>query len=193
MRRGALALAVSLTIVGPALAHSPVPGVGGFPGGLLHPVFVPAHLLALIGLGLFIGQQNARLLAVLCFAGGVAAGLGAIASAVGQTPANTVLLAAAAITGALTALAFAMPRAVGWLLAAVIGVAIGLDSPPQVISVTEATLMLIGTGIGAVVVLIVIAAAAAALRREWQRIGMRVLGSWTAASAILVLAMRFAK
>jgi urease accessory protein len=193
MKRGALALAFSLTLLDVALAHSPVPGVGGFPGGLLHPVFVQAHLLALIGLGLFIGQQHARLLAVLCFAAGVAVGLGAIASAVGETPANTVLLASATIAGALTALAVAMPRVIGWLLAAVIGVAIGLDSPPHVISVTEATLMLIGTGIGALVVLIAVAAAAAALRREWQRIGVRVLGSWTAASAILVLAMRFAK
>jgi urease accessory protein len=193
MRRGALALALSLAIVDAALAHAPVLGIGGFPGGLLHPVFVPAHLLALIGLGLFIGQQHARLLAVLCFGAGVAAGLAAIALAVGETPANTVLLACAAITGALTAFAATIPRVVGWLLAAVIGVAVGLDSPPQVFSVTEATLILIGTGIGAVVVLIVVAAAAALLKREWQRIGVRVLGSWIAASAILVLALRLAK
>jgi urease accessory protein len=193
MRRGAFALALLLTIVATAQAHAPVPGLDGFSGGLLHPVFVPAHLVALIGLGLFIGQQHARLLVALVFAAGLAAGLGAIVSAVGETPANTVLLATAAITGALTALAVVVPRVVGGLLAAVTGVAIGLDSPPHVVSVTEATLMLIGTGIGALVVLIAIVYAVAVLTREWQRIGVRLLGSWTAASAILVLAVRFAK
>src|SRR5262249_52125119 len=154
MKCGALALALLLTIVDTANAHAPVPGLDGFPGGLLHPVFVPAHLVALIGLGLFTGhQQHARLLAVLFFAAGLAIGLGAMALAVGETPANTVLLATAAITGALTALAVSMPRVVTCLLAAVTGAAIGLDSPPHVISVTEATLMLIGTGIGALIVL----------------------------------------
>jgi hypothetical protein len=29
------------------------------------------------------------------------------------------------------------------------------------------------------------------LRRHWQRIGIRIAGSWIAASAILVLALRF--
>ena len=193
MRRGVLALALSLTLTYAARAHAPVPGLDGFPGGLLHPVLVPAHLLALIGLGLFIGQQRMPGLTALFFAAGLAGGLSAIASAVGETPANTVLLVSAAITGALTALAVAMPRVIGWLLAGVIGVAIGLDSPPHVISVTEATIMLIGTGIGALIVLIAVTAAAAALKRDWQRIGVRVLGSWTAASAILVLATRFAR
>src|SRR6185369_1147474 len=41
----------------PALAH-PVPlGIPGFFGGLLHPAFVPAHLMAALGLGILIGQQ----------------------------------------------------------------------------------------------------------------------------------------
>jgi urease accessory protein len=193
MRRGAFALALFLIIADTAGAHAPVPGLDGFPGGLLHPVFVPAHLLALLGLGLFLGQQRARVLTALFFAAGLIGGLGAIASAVGETPANSVLLATAFITGMLTALALDVPRVVGWLLAVVTGAAIGLDSPPHVISVTEATIMLIGTGIGAAIVLIAVATAAAVLRREWQRIGVRVLASWTAASAILVLAMRFAK
>jgi hypothetical protein len=30
-------------------------------------------------------------------------------------------------------------------------------------------------------------------RRDWQRIGVRIAGSWIAASAILVLALRLAR
>jgi urease accessory protein len=193
MRCRAAALLLLLMCADAAEAHDPVPGIGGFPGGLLHPLFVPAHLLALVGLGLFIGQQPARVLLALFFAAGLVAGLGAIASAVGETQANLALLLTAAITGGLTALAAPAPSVIGWILALVTGAAIGLDSPPQVISVREATMILIGTGIGAFVVVAVVAACAALFRREWQRIGVRVVGSWTAASAILVLAMRLAK
>jgi urease accessory protein len=193
MRLPAAALVLLLMCADAVEAHDPVPGISGFPGGLLHPLFVPAHLLALVGLGLFIGQQHARVLLALFFAAGLVAGLGAIASAVGETQANLALLLTAVITGGLTALAAPAPSVIGWILALVTGAAIGLDSPPQVISVREATMILIGTGLGAFIVVAVVAACTALFRREWQRIGVRVVGSWTAASAILVLAMRLAR
>jgi hypothetical protein len=57
--------------------------------------------------------------------------------------------------------------------------------------------MLIGTGLGASLTLLVISAGTSYLIgvREWiwARIGGRILGSWIAASAILVLALRFAR
>jgi hypothetical protein len=60
-----------------------------------------------------------------------------------------------------------------------------------------ATLTLIGTGIGASVALALIVVAASLLigMRKWiaPRIGVRILGSWIAASAVLVLALRFAR
>jgi urease accessory protein len=78
-------------------------------------------------------------------------------------------------------------------LAAVVGAAIGLDSPPEVVSLQEAVLMLIGTGIGASIALWLVVAGAARMARDWQQIGVRVLGSWTAASALLAIAVRFAR
>jgi hypothetical protein len=45
--------------------------------------------------------------------------------------------------------------------------------------------------LGAVIVTIVVAEIAGALTLHWQRIGLRVLGSWIAASAMLVLAVRW--
>jgi urease accessory protein len=78
-------------------------------------------------------------------------------------------------------------------LAAVTAVALGLDSPPQALSLARAWATLIGTGIGACMVLVMIVAATAGCSREWQRIGIRVIGSWIAASATLVLALRFAR
>jgi hydrogenase/urease accessory protein HupE len=167
--------------------------------GLLHPLALPAHALALLALGLLIGQQPARrrLLLSAAFAAGLAAGLVAIARAVGPTRAADVLLAAAGLTGLLVAIGRPFPVPAAALLAAVAGAALGLDSPPQATSIAAGTLTLIGTGLGASLALALVVAGAGALAGAkglaWPRIGVRVLGSWIAASAILVLALRFAR
>ena len=184
---------VLLTAVDPALAHVPIAAGDGLYGGLLHPLFVPAHLLALVGLALLIGrQENGRTALLLNFAVALAAGLVAIALAAGPSRANDVLTVSAAIAGLLVAMARPLPQVIGWPLAAVTGAAIGLDLPPDVVDLRTATVMLIGTGFGALILLVAIAQGVTGLRRDWQRIGVRIAGSWTAAAAILVLALRIA-
>jgi urease accessory protein len=164
-------------------------------GGLLHPLLVSAHALALLALGLLIGQQDAgrRLIPWLSFTAGTAAGLAAIAFAVRQTSAFDVLLAVTALSAGLVALARPLPVVLCAALAAVVGIALGLDSPPQAISLARASAMLIGSGLGACLLLAAVTAGTLHCTREWQRIGVRILGSWIAASAILVLALRFAR
>ena len=166
-----------------------------FAGGFLNPLTVPAHLVALLGLGLLIGARpgGRALLPSSVFVIGLAAGLAAIALGAGQTPAIDGLLAATAVSGLLVALAIALPDALCVGLALVTGVALGLDSPPQDISMTRAMLALAGTWLGACLALALVVAGARASTRDWQRIGVRILGSWIAASAILVLALRFAR
>ena len=176
-----------------ARAHAPIEGVGGFYGGLLHPVLVPAHALGLLALGLFIARQESRRSPILIFAAALVAGLGAIALAVGPTPAAEILLANTVVVGALVAIAFAPPRPVGWLAATVTGATLGLDSPPDEISIALGTLALIGTALGACVALALVIGLTARVRRDWQRLGVRILGSWIAASAMLVLAARLAR
>jgi hypothetical protein len=73
------------------------------------------------------------------------------------------------------------------------GLALGLDSPPQVVWLADATASLVGTGLSAVLAFALVVLIAAHLTRIWQRIGLRILGSWIAASATLVLALRFAR
>jgi hydrogenase/urease accessory protein HupE len=169
--------------------------MSGVVGGSLHPLAVPAHALALLALGLLIGQQSGgrRLAPFLAFVAGLVAGLAAIAFAFGPTSAANVLLAAAAVTGLLVALAHPLPAFVSVPLAAIAGIALGLDSPPEAISIAVGTVMLIGTGLGASLAVAAVAAGTSCLRRAWQQIGVRILGSWIAASAILVLALRFAR
>jgi hydrogenase/urease accessory protein HupE len=178
-----------------ARAEAPIGGIEEFYGGLLHPILVPAHALGLLALGLFIGQQDSRTRSapVAIFAAALIIGLGALVLAVGQTPAGEVLLAASAVLGALVAIARPLPRPVGWLVAAVTGATVGVDSPPQAISIARATITLIGTGLGACIALVIVVGVTACLRRHWQLLGVRILGSWIAASAVLALAVRWAR
>jgi urease accessory protein len=178
-----------------ARAHSPIEGIDGFYGGLLHPILVPAHALGILALGLFIGQQDSphRRVPGAIFAAALIVGLGAIVLAVGQTPAGDILLVNTAALGVLVAIARPLPRPVAWLAAAVTGAAVGLDSPPQVISIALATVTLIGTDLGACIALAIVVGVTASLRRHWQLLGVRILGSWIAASTVLALAVRWAR
>ena len=186
---------VALVVADTAAAHSDLAVSTGFYGGLLHPLFVPAHLLVVAALGLLIGQQAPRWGRAMPFIYVVAivAGLAAVALAYVPSLTEESLLALTAVAGLLVALARPMPSAIGWLLAAGIGLALALDSPPDEISLSEASVALLGTACGATILLLAVVEGASRLTRDWQRIGMRILGSWIAASALLVLAMRLAK
>ena len=160
-----------------------------FAVGFVDPILLPAHALTLVALGLFAGQQPTRAFTLMIFAAALAGGLIAIALAVGPTPARTVLLADAALLGALVATGWEPPKPLGWLLAGLAGAALALDSPPQATTIAEGNAALIGTALGACAAVLVIAVCAGHAKQRWQHLGLRILGSWIAASAILVLAV----
>jgi hypothetical protein len=47
--------------------------------------------------------------------------------------------------------------------------------------------MLLGTALGASTALAVILIVGSVIKSRWQRLGMRILGSWIAATAVLAL------
>lgn len=186
----ALPVLLLLATADEASAHT-VFGFSGFPGGLLHPVAVPLHLMALVALGLLIGGQGWGVSVFAAYAVAVLAGLGAIALAYVPAYAELVLLALAACAGLLVALALPLPLTVGLPLAAATGLALALDSPPEGISLADANLALLGTALSATMASALLVWLVRHLHRgDWQRIGIRIVGSWIAASAILVLGLR---
>jgi urease accessory protein len=166
----------------------------GIVAGLEHPISTPAHVVALIGLGLIAGRNFLRAGAAIigAFALGLTAGLGAIAWGVGETPASDVLLASATLCGLIAASGLTAPVSLAVPVALVSGLALGLDSPPESILLGEAVAMLIGTACGGIGALAMIAFVASTIARWRQGIILRVAGSWVAAIAILVLALRWA-
>jgi urease accessory protein len=169
-----------------------ITGAGALASGSINPLLAPAHIVALIGLGLLAGRGGAPSAIIAAFALGLAGGLGAIAWGAGEMPAADVLLAVAALCGLIAAIGVAAPAWLAAPLGLVSGAAFGLDSPPETIALREAVLMLVGTAVGGVAVLAAMAFAGCLVARLWRGIALRVAGSWIAAIAILVLALRWA-
>jgi hypothetical protein len=192
MNRIAIALvAVLLSTTMPALAHSPIMGIGGVTGGIFHALLIPEHGLSLLALGLVLGQleKRERRAGILIFVGALTVALIAAAFAVGEGMAADVLLATTGILGLLVVTLWT-PAYLVWALAAVVGLTIGLDSRPEVASNEEVVRMLIGSGLGASATLVGVAEVSFVLRSNAQRIVARVVGSWITAIAILVLSLR---
>lgn len=191
---GTARLAVALLVLAPMDAAMAA-GARTFQDGLLHPLLVPAHALAVLGTGLLIGQQARRWRwpAPASYVAGLGVGFAAMMQAFSPTVAAEVLLAATATSAALVALARPVPELLGYALALATGVALALNSSPGGISVREANVVVLGTFCGAVILLLAVARLTTAARRPLHKIGVRILGSWIAASAILVLALRLAR
>jgi urease accessory protein len=190
--------AIAAALVLPATAaqaHVVIPGVGGFPGGLAHPLLVLSHALSLVALGLLAGRQplRSRLILIAVFMAAMALSFAAVSLAYSTDRAELAVLALAAIAGLVLASGWNAPFAVTALIAICLGGAILFDSVPAVPSVRETLLALAGTTLAAAAAIATVAFVSACLPAFWQRVGIRVAGSWIAASAILVLALRLAK
>jgi urease accessory protein len=186
-----LAIAAALLgCPGVALAHGVLEGVGSFYGGVLHPAAVPTHLVALVAAGLFVGQRGwqytARMLPL--FIAATAAGL-LLATGQSEPAAQAVLLAGAAVIGILVAGNLRVPHAVGIALMLSVAFAIAIDSAPDSLAGGEKLAASVGSAIGINAAFIWISGPVTCLHKAWHRIGIRVAGSWTSASALLVLAL----
>lgn len=175
-----------------ALAHSPVPGLGRFYNGMLHPVLAPAALIALAALGVLIGQHG--LTAVRPLVLGLLASLLAGLCAGSQWPglsADTALLLLGLLTAA-CALAAWRPPAAGLV---VLGCAIGITAGVGLSDMATGQgrwVVIAGTWLGAALLALGVAAVAELARHPWQHIALRVLASWLAASSVLVLGLQWA-
>jgi urease accessory protein len=194
MRRAALAAAILPFAPDAARAHVVIEGVSGFSGGLLHPLLVPAHALTLIALGLLTSTFEARPRIVLLaiFAAAALAAFGLIAMAYSATQAETLILCLGAAIGLLLAANAMPPFPVAPLLTMVIAVAIVFDSVPPVLTVRETVLALTGTTVAGIALVAATAWLADALPARIRVLARRIAGSWIAASAVMVLALRFA-
>jgi urease accessory protein len=156
-------------------------------------LLLPVHLAAMLALGLLIGQQRWERAVIAVYVAALLTGLGAIALAYAPTLAEEGLLGATALTGCALAWARPWPEWAGAALAAGAGLALALDSPPEALSLAKANLELVVTACGATAMVWAIARLGQWLNRSPAHLATRIFGSWIAASAVLVLALRLVR
>ena len=167
-------------------------GMGEFGGGFVHPLLTPSHLLILIGLGLWLGQQTPLRLKMpmLMFIPFSAAGLLLTTKFPMPISWQPILICLALAGGILVAMSAKLPAWVAAPVFAAGALAIGLDS--GVDAATSATAIaktLFATWISLNLWLVNFSFYTSLCpQKKWMQIGIRVAGSWIAAISLLVLA-----
>jgi urease accessory protein len=195
-RRAAACAALALVGLWPgsALAHGLIPGANQFYVGLLHPLLAPAHVLALLTLGLALGRggDSRRDPSVLTLILGLMAGA-LLSVPLGDPGTDAALLALAVGCALLTAGNRLGPR---WLLAALagaVGLAVGLGSGDPAFTPQQRWVTMGGSLVGA----FVIAGhtgfwteALTALRRLTHAVtAVRIGAAWLAAITLMLLGL----
>jgi hypothetical protein len=168
----------------------------------LHPLVAIEHLILLLGLGLLSGQlPPARRRRGFAAVGlGLLGGLAASRLGIGSIPTEVpaAILGLAVLTGLLVALtASRVPTVMVPPLAALVGLAVGLDTdlprgPDGEASALVAPLAGVLTGVY-LIVLDTAAVASLAEARPALSIAVRVVGSWVAAIALMLLAFSLSR
>lgn len=180
-----------------ALAHSPVPGIEGFYTGLLHPLSDVAQLLALLSLGVMLGQgfrrNAAASLAVLAL--GILAGIALGQLALAPDGVRIALFVAAVVTAATSALCTVLPIIVTAMFALIIGTLLGISSTPDPGALRATVITLAGSFVGATLLVLYVAGGVDWIRQKntgyWVQVGIRIVAAWISAIAVLMTALTF--
>jgi urease accessory protein len=176
----------------PALAAAhPIPGVGDFYSGMLHPLLSLDQIVPLIALSLLAGQQERRTAIAVLLALPLAVIAGATAGLVWQAPAWLALFNTAAMValGALVALSRPLPRTLLCAISIALGLALGLALGSE-ITLDEAPRFIPGASLESLAVAVYGIGLVRWLKAPWTRIAVRVAGSWVAAIGIMVLGLK---
>ncbi|MAW61444.1 MAG: hypothetical protein CMJ94_11490 [Planctomycetes bacterium] len=170
------------------LLHNPIEGIGSFYGGVLHPLVVPEQALLLVATAACLSQQGLEQLRRA-----LPPALVALVAAIflqprlGWMPPQSLVLILGMLIGLGVAARLRLPAAVSVALGLLCGLAVGLGTDVDTIPAGEELLFQSGAGIGAGFALLCLAVWLETAKRPWQQIVVRVLGSWTAAAALINL------
>ena len=172
----------------PAEAHLNSTGLGPVYDGLLHFLLSPEDLLPVLALALLAGQRGAEhgrralfALPTAWFAGGL---MGLTTHTSGSTALTCISFL---LLGVLLASDAKLTLRATTTLAVIVGLFHGFLNGTGMGRPADGGLVLLGLIFGIFVLAAVAAAFVVRLRRPWERIAVRVAGSWIAASGLLML------
>lgn len=175
-------------------AHSPIEGLGTFYSHFLHPATVLPHALLLVAVSLMLGQQGRSIAQVALGALGAAFATGLATATAGglDIVSEHVLVFSSLVIGGLVCLDLRMPIAIPVLVATGTGLAIGLDSAISINGLRDTVLAVAGLAVGVFYLAIVIVGLTVAAEKHWQRLAIRIGGSWIFAISVMVIALSMA-
>lgn len=178
-----------------AHAHGQIAGIGDFYGGVLHPLYSPSHIVLVLVLGLHLGQTAVKNFKSALPAFLIMSAIGLFVTLVADVAPidQPILLGLALATACLVMLENSASPIITAVLFGTSGLLIGLDSSVEGGSSSSVVKSLIGTWLMLAYVIFMLGAALATLKKHWQRVGIRVVGSWVFAISLLVLAFAVKK
>ncbi len=172
------------------LAHLVQTGFGDFYDGVAHLAVTPSDLLLVLGLGLLAGLRGAATARAVLVALPLAWLCGGLIGS--RWPAGGSALAMATtlsfgLAGALVALDRRLPRAAVVAVAGGAGLLHGYVHGATMAQAGMGGIVLFGAVAAVFVASTLVPAAVVGLQAGWARIAVRVVGSWIAASGLLML------
>ena len=194
LRASLLALAVTWLHPAPALAHGSL-AVGDFYTGMLHPLLHFETLLPLLALALWAGQLGGVQAWRLPLAFSAAALLGALAGVLDVEPwlGQSLLRLSMLVLGLMVAASGRLPAWLATAMVCLFGIEQGQVNtydPEQ--QIERPLLFLAGFGSSIGLVFFHVVTRVVRYQAFWVQIAVRVLGSWIAATGLLVLVLQWA-
>jgi len=186
-----MAVALIPLVTDSAAAH-PMPGVGDFYAGMLHPLTAIEFLLPMIALSLLAGQQNRTSAITVLVAFPLSLAIGAVLGIPAHLPsiAAWINLGSMAALGLLVAAARPLPPSVAASLSTLLGITIGLANGAELGGQVSAWRFIPGLALSGLLLVTYGIGCVRRLSAPWMRIGFRVIGSWIAATGVMVLRLR---
>ena len=181
----------SLVLPTSAHAHTTIKGMGDFVSGLAHPLTTPAHVLVILGLALLLGQHTPLKLKMPMLVFGPLSAVALLLTTTGivKSVPPPFLICIALVAAIFVALEKPLPPLWCGALFAVAAIGVGFDSRVENGSTGVVIKTLAGTWISLMALVCDLAFYVSfCTRKKWQRIGIRVAGSWIIAISLLMLA-----
>jgi len=176
-----------------AEAHLVTTGLGPVYDGVAHLALSPADLalvVAVVFLAAMRGARHGRWLLALLPAAWLAGGVIGLSFPVNASPGWAIGLSFL-VVGALVAADRNLPLPVVMGLATILGTFHGFLTGAALAATPSARLELTGEWVALVVVVTLLAGLVVSLRAFWARVVVRVLGSWIAATGLLLIGWSF--
>ncbi len=187
MQRALLCTALLLLMPAESMAHLVTTGMGPVYDGIGHLLLTPEDLIPAFILAMYCGLrgiQSSRIVLFVLPASWFLAGLGGIGGA--YSSGFPLQVCSFLVIGLLVAADLRLPTAAIILLAAVVGSVHGFLNGVA-LGESQAVLGLVGIMAALFVLISLVAALVISIRIQWLRIAVRVLGSWTVASGVLMI------